>query len=406
MNPEDAWGVTNYHIWVADVSNRSRPRDLTARFDRQTMDLTISDTGEGFAMPSPLWSRDGRTIYFLATDEGNTNLFAVSSGGRKLEKVLSGKHAISGYSANGKKTVVVFLSSTPRSLASLYTMPLSRYPEEEPELLADHNAELLSEVKLSIPREVHFRSKDGTRIHGWAMKPPFARPGGRYPGILEIHGGPRVQYGNVFFHEFQFLAARGYTVFYCNPRGGQGYGEKHAGAIVCDWGRKDYEDVMAGAEYFSRMPFVRKNRIGVTGGSYGGYMTNWIVGHTKFFKAAVTQRSVTNLVSFLGSSDIGYDDYREFGGHVWDNFDEYVRMSPITYVRNIRTPLLIIHSEADLRCSIEQAEQLFTSLKMLGRTVSFLRFPEEPHGLSRGGRPDRRIERLRRIVGWFDKYLK
>jgi len=403
-NPEDAWGVTNYHVWVASVTGKLRARDIMPKFDHQAVDLTINDTAEDFPMPGPEWSRDGRTIYFIATDRGSTNLYSASSSGGRIRKLLEGKHVVSAYSAAGRKTVLAFLMATPLSPGDLYVIPL-RGGVREPRRLTRENSKLLGEIKLSRPREVHFKSGDGTRIQGWVLKPPFARPGKKYPGIVEIHGGPRVQYGNVFFHELQFLAARGYAVFYCNPRGSQGYGEKHAAAIVCDWGNRDYDDIMAGARYFSRLPFVNGNRMGVTGGSYGGYMTNWIVGHTDFFKAAVTQRSVTNLVSFFGSSDMGYDDWREFGGNPWDNFEDYVRMSPITYVKNIKTPLLIIHSESDLRCSIEQAEQLFAALKVLRRKVMFLRFPEEPHGLSRMGRPDRRIERLRRIVGWFDKYL-
>ena len=162
---------------------------------------------------------------------------------------------------------------------------------------------------------------------------------------------------------------------------------------------------MAGVEYLKKKKYINKNRLGVTGGSYGGYMTNWIVGHTNQFRAAVTQRSVTDLSSFMGSSDIGYDDYREFGGFPWTNEAGYKRQSPITYAHKIRTPLLIIHSESDLRCGIEQGEQLYTRLKMLRRTVEFVRFPEEPHGLSRHGRPDRRLARLKFIVDWFAKYL-
>jgi len=238
------------------------------------------------------------------------------------------------------------------------------------------------------------------------MKPIGFKRGKKYPAVVQVHGGPRAQYGNTFFHEFQLLAANGYVVFYANPRGSQGFGEAFADAITKDWGETDFKDVMAGVDYLETKDYVDSKRIGVMGGSYGGYMTNWLVGHTDRFKAAVTQRSVTNLISFFGSSDIGYDDWREFGGHPWDNFDEYVRMSPITYAKDMKTPLLIIHSENDLRCPIEQAEQLFIALKVLGRKVEFLRFPEETHDLSRNGRPDRRIERLKRTIDWFDRHLR
>jgi len=203
----------------------------------------------------------------------------------------------------------------------------------------------------------------------------------------------------------QYLAASGYVVFYTNPRGSQGYGEAFTKAIINNWGGPDYEDVMAGTDALCQLPYVDAARVGVTGGSYGGYMTNWIVGHTQRFKAAVTQRSVVNLVSFFGSSDVGYDIRDEFLATPWDKVEELVRMSPLTYVKKIRTPLLILHNENDLRCGIEQAEELFACLRYLGRTVEFVRFPEEPHGLSRMGRPDRRMARLQFIQEWFDRYL-
>jgi dipeptidyl aminopeptidase/acylaminoacyl peptidase len=162
---------------------------------------------------------------------------------------------------------------------------------------------------------------------------------------------------------------------------------------------------MAGVEYLCKQKYVNQKRLGVTGGSYGGYMTNWIVGHTNMFNAAVTQRSVVDLRSFFGSSDIGYEDHREFGGTPWTNEEGYKRQSPITYAKKIRTPLLVIHSENDLRCAIEQGEQLYATLKMMRKRVEFVRFPEEPHGLSRGGRPDRRLARLEFILDWFAKYI-
>ena len=203
-----------------------------------------------------------------------------------------------------------------------------------------------------------------------------------------------------------YLASKGYVVFYTNPRGGGGRGETWAGTIIGDWGTIDYQDCMAAADYLEKLPYVNARKTGVTGGSYGGYMTNWMVGQTDRFKAAVTQRSVVDLTSFVGTSDMGYDLYREFGGQPWEVPETYERCSPITYAKKIKTPLLIIHSEQDLRCSIEQAEQLFVTLKLMKKKVEMVRFPEEPHGLSRHGRPDRRIARLEWILKWFDRYLK
>jgi dipeptidyl aminopeptidase/acylaminoacyl peptidase len=204
----------------------------------------------------------------------------------------------------------------------------------------------------------------------------------------------------------QFLAANGYVVFYTNPRGGSGRGETWADAIAGGWGDLDYKDCMAAADWMEQQKFIDKKRLGVTGGSYGGYMTNWIIGHTNRFKAAVTQRSVVELKSFFGSSDVGWSLAREFDGTPWKNSANYKKCSPLTYFEKVKTPILILHNERDLRCNIEQAEQMFTMLKYLGKTVEFVRFPEEFHGLSRHGRPDRRLARLNWILKWFKRYLK
>jgi acylaminoacyl-peptidase len=274
-----------------------------------------------------------------------------------------------------------------------------------PKTITGLNSAWLKTVAIAKPQEVWFTSTGKTRVQGWVLKPPSFRRGRRYPGIVEIHGGPNAQYGYTFFHEMQLLAARGYVVFYCNPRGSQGRGKDFSAAIVNAWGTVDYEDIMAGADWFFAQPYVDPKRAGVTGGSYGGYMTNWIVGHTRRFKAAVTQRSVVSLKSFYGTSDLGWNDDREFGGPPWKNPEGYERMSPLTYAKDVRTPLLILHNENDYRCLIEQAEQLYTTLKVMGKKVEMVRFPEEFHGLSRHGRPDRRIARLEHILRWFHKYL-
>jgi len=403
-NPNDAWGVTNYHIWSVGPSGKLKPTDLTPRLDRQTYDSTISDTGEGFGSAVE-WSHDGKTIYFLSSFEGSTHLHAVSAGGRRLRVVTGGQMHVSAVSCATKAPKAAAVISTSTTPAEVYVLDLAARRGSFPEQITEMNKELLVEVQIQKPETVWFRS-DKTKIHGWILKPPGFKPTRKYPAIVEIHGGPRTQYGYTFFHEMQLLAAQGYVVFYCNPRGSQGYGEKFSGAIVNDWGNADYKDIMAGVEYLKKKKYINTKRLGVTGGSYGGYMTNWIIGHTNQFKAAVTQRSVVDLRSFFGSSDIGYEDYREFGGFPWTNEEGYKRQSPLTYAKNIRTPLLIIHSENDLRCGIEQAEQLYATLKMMRRKVEFVRFPEEPHGLSRHGRPDRRLARLKFILDWFAKYLK
>jgi len=251
-----------------------------------------------------------------------------------------------------------------------------------------------------------YTGADGWPMDGWVMKPRDFDPSRKYPLIVEIHGGPATQYGYGFFHEMQLLTAAGYVVLYTNPRGSLGYGRDFSLAVRGAWGEKDSLDILAGVDALVQKGYIDEQRIGVTGGSYGGFMTNWLVGHTDRFKAAVTDRSVTNLASDFGSCDFGWmfaDD--EMDTTPWEDLDRYMHMSPITYVKNIHTPLLILHSEQDLRCSIEQAEQLFASLKYLGREVLFVRFEGQSHGLSRGGHPKLRLERLRHILGWFEKYL-
>ncbi len=218
-----------------------------------------------------------------------------------------------------------------------------------------------------------------------------------------------MMYGHAFFHEMQLLAARGNVVIWTNPQGSQGYGEAFTRTIWKDWGGPDYVDMMKVTDHLVSLPYVDAARLGVTGGSYGGFMTNWIIGHTDRFRAAVTQRSVVNLYSMYGSSDYGFDLEGEISGKPWDDEASalfYLRMSPIHYVRNMKTPLLIVHSEEDHRCPVSQAEELFTALKVLKREVEFIRFEGESHGLSRGGRPQNRLERLNRIAGWFEKHLR
>ena len=223
---------------------------------------------------------------------------------------------------------------------------------------------------------------------------------------MEIHGGPLAQYGFLFMHEFYFLAAHGYVVYFSNPRGGFGYGEDHAKAIWNDFGGADHDDLMAWADYAAQLPYIDVARMGVTGGSYGGQMTNWIIGQTDRFKAAVTQRSISNRLSIYGTSDHNWRRQQAFNDEPpWVNPENYWRQSPLKHIANAKTPTLIIHSENDMRVPMEQGEQLFVALKVLGVETELVRFPDESHGLSRIGRTDRRIVRLNHILRWFDRYL-
>jgi dipeptidyl aminopeptidase/acylaminoacyl peptidase len=240
------------------------------------------------------------------------------------------------------------------------------------------------------------------------MKPPGDEKDGEYPALLEIHGGPRSIYGDGMFHEFQILAAEGYAVFYTNPRGSGGYGEDFAEAVMRHYGECDYEDLMLFTdEVLKRFDSIDTERLGVLGGSYGGYMTNWIIGHTHRFAAAVTYRSICNWISKFGVSDFGYMQPEAISGtkDYWDDILLHLDRSPIRYVKNVETPCLVIHSEDDLRCPMEQGEQWFVSLKLNGVPTELVRFPDETHELSRSGKPKHREERLQHTVRWFNKYL-
>ncbi|MDG2292115.1 MAG: prolyl oligopeptidase family serine peptidase, partial [Phycisphaerales bacterium] len=235
---------------------------------------------------------------------------------------------------------------------------------------------------------------------------PGFKKGKSYPAVLEIHGGPHAQYGEAFFHEFQVLANAGYIVVYSNPRGSKGYGQEHTAAIHGSWGGKDWEDIRAVTDSMLANPSINSKRMGVMGGSYGGYMTLWAIGHTNDFAGAITDRCVSNLVSMGGNSDFVDVPDQYFPGAFWDCPDETWHSSPIRTMGNVETPTLIIHSEGDLRCNVEQADQVFAALQVRKIPCAFVRYPRETsHGMSRNGPPDMRLHRLHQILDWWKTYL-
>jgi dipeptidyl aminopeptidase/acylaminoacyl peptidase len=262
-------------------------------------------------------------------------------------------------------------------------------------------------VELGEVEEIWFEGRDANPLQGWVLTPPGFDTTQKYPSILEIHGGPMTQYGHFFMHEFYYLAAQGYVVYFSNPRGGRGYGEAHTKAIYGNWGDADYADVMIWADFMKSKSYLDPDRMGVTGGSYGGYMTLWVVGHSHQFKAAVAQRVVSNFISMWGSSDMNWKFQHLVGDPApFEDIETAWDHSPAKYLRYAKTPTLIIHSEEDHRCPIEQGEQAFAILKVNAVDSELVRFPGEPHGLSREGRTDRRIARLNHMLRWMDKYLK
>ena len=351
----------------------------------------------------PVW--DGERLVFTVEDGGNVHLYAAPADGSSAPELLAG----------GEQQVLDFdvRDGTIVYTATTHTRPPELFIGAERRRLTDATGEFVSGRELVEAERFTAVSKDGTEVDAWLVRPPGFEEGRRYPALLSIHGGPFSQYGTGFFDEFQVYASAGYAVLFSNPRGGSGHSEAWGRAIrgpVGDagsgWGSVDYEDVMGVVDTaLQRFDFIDPERLGVLGGSYGGYLTSWVVGHTNRFRAALSERAVNQLISAFGSSDLFWIFERQFGGSMYDHADEWLRMSPTTYAREIETPLLIVHSENDLRCNVEQAEHLFTLLRLQGKEVELLRFPAESHELSRSGSPIHRVQRFEAILEWFGRYL-
>ena len=379
-------------IAVLDAETGENRRILTASLDR-----TCDPYPE---IREPIW--DGDSIVFAIEDRGNVHVYRVAVAGGEPELVMGGEIVLSGYDLRDGQ--VVRTGSTAPNLPELFA------GERQ---LTDLGGVFAGGRELVTPERFTAVSKDDSEVEAWIARPAGFEQGKRYPVLLNIHGGPFTQYGTGFFDETQVYAGGGYAVVYANPRGSSGYSEEWGRAIMGPgelgpgWGTVDYEDLMAVVDTaLERYDFCDPERLGVLGGSYGGYMTSWIVSHTNRFKAACSERAVNNLVSMYGSSDIGWVFKGYHGAFVHDDVETYLQLSPWTYAKQIETPLLILHSEQDLRCDIEQAEQLFTTLRLLKRDVELVRFPAESHELTRSGNPAHRVQRFELVLEWFDRYLK
>jgi dipeptidyl aminopeptidase/acylaminoacyl peptidase len=351
----------------------------------------------------PVWTADGRELFFAFEDEGNVPLHRTAWDGNGTgEPVATGDFGLGGYDAAGD--VVVTARSTPTSMFELFVGQRQ---------VTDVGRAFVDGRELVAPEAFPATSADGTSVPAWIVRPVGLADGERVPAVLCIHGGPFTQYGNRFFDEFQVYAAAGYAVIYSNPRGSSGYGEAWGRAIRGPgehgpgWGSVDYADVMAVMdEALRRFDFIDPDRLGVMGGSYGGYMTSWIVGHTDRFRCAISERACNDLALLDGTSDFAGMFKGSIGPYPWEDPQLYRWISPITYATNITTPTLILHSENDLRCPISQAEVLFTTLRALKREVEFVRFPAESHELSRSGSPLHREMRFEVVLDWLDRHLK
>jgi dipeptidyl aminopeptidase/acylaminoacyl peptidase len=389
-------------VWVVPVAGGD-PRCLTLDLDRACDGDLLSDMRSGHASRL-LWSQSGDRLYFQAGGAGIVELSSVDLDGRVRTELAAPARGIYSFDVGaGQIAACAADPATPGDVVLLEEGPPPSGPGER--RLTDANPWLRDRI-LAVPERQEFAGEDGLPIEGWLLKPPDFDPSRSFPLVLQVHGGPHAQYGWTFFHEFQVLAGMGLLVLYVNPRGSDGYGESFKRAVVRDWGGADYRDLMGALDQLiARTGFVDAARLGVAGGSYGGYMANWMIGQSDRFGAAVAMRSISNLVSDYAQHDIAPWAAEELGPPPWETLDELWRRSPIRYAEGMRTPLLLLHSEMDLRCPISQAEELFGALRLLGREVELVRFPCESHDLSRSGRPDRRVERLTRIAGWFERYL-
>ncbi|WP_371017656.1 S9 family peptidase [Pseudalkalibacillus sp. JSM 102089] len=398
-------GATLNKIWTVDIAKKEFTC-LTEDVDLECSDVLISDMHWGGASPGAMWSQNGDGLYFLASKEGNTGVYFVGEDCTVRQITGGDRHHYAFHYLPGANEAAVAISD-PLNIGDIYTLSFHGDRVNE-QCLSQSNADVLESLELSTPEMFTYAGKDGLEIQAWLMKPNDYQEGEGYPLILEIHGGPHMMYGNSFMHEFQLLAAKGYVVLYTNPRGSQGYGQEFVNGCRGDYGGGDYEDLMAGVDVaLDKYSFIDEAQLFVTGGSYGGFMTNWIVGKTDRFKAAVTQRSISNWQSFYGVSDIGYFFTKwEVGSDLDENPAKLWHHSPLKYVDQIETPLLILHSENDYRCPIEQGEQLYVALKHRGKETMFVRFPDSDHNLSRSGHPELRVERLKHLGNWFDNYLE
>ena len=347
------------------------------------------------------WSDDGRALFFETGVKGESHLFRVDLASKAIAQVTTGARAVR--AVDFGKGAMVYTVNDFKHLDDLYVSDLSGKNERQ---LTHLNQAWWQQLQLAEVERFTYQSADNWNVDGFIVKPLGYQEGKKYPLILNVHGGPAGMYGVDWFHEFQVYAAKGYGVLYTNPRGSTGYGQKFERGIFGEWGGKDYQDVMNGLDAaLKRYAWIDADKLGVTGGSYGGFMANWIVGHTDRFKAAVTLRSVVNFISDEGTRDGAYGHKDDFGGDLFEKFDLYWDRSPLKYAKNVKTPTLILHSDNDFRVPLEQGEQWFRALKHYGVTTEIVMFPRENHNLTRTGEPKHLVESLNWQLYWFARFI-
>jgi dipeptidyl aminopeptidase/acylaminoacyl peptidase len=367
------------------------------------MNMVGADTslGEGTLLePYRIGGRE--RVLFGSDEDGSFRIYSIGEDGGRPRLEVGGNLSVLGVSVVGD--AAVYAAATVGDLGELYRVKLDGTNAPVP--LTRITAPFFAPLRLTSPEEIRVKSGP-VELQAWVLKPPGFKAGKKYPCLIEVHGGPMTQYGASWFHEMHLLAAQGWVVAYCNPRGSSGRGMKFCNCIEGKWGEADWDDMVAFTDWVAKLPYVDEKRIGMLGGSYGGWMTSWAVGHSDRYKVGVTMRTAADFWTHWGSSDYGFFRTHYFKGkRPWEDPSVYHKASPAFYAKNIKTPLLILHSEGDLRCAIAESEMLFTAMKVLGQApVEMVRFEGEFHGLPRTGKPRNREERLKRIVAWLERWL-
>ena len=404
MNPP---ATRSYNQSDLFVSRDHQIKNLTADYDFDMGGAVLGDQapprgGEG-SSPN-IWTADGRGVIVATTEHGRSNLvrFDAQTGAR--EPLTTGDHAVLAYTASADAKTLALTIGDPTHLPDLYVLDVATKGTRQ---LTHVNDSLFSQLRLVTPEDFWYTSFDGRKVETWIMKPVGFTPGKKYPLILNIHGGPHTAYGYIFFHEMQWLAAKGYVVLYPNPRGSTTYGQEFGNIIQYKYPGDDYRDLMVAVDSLIRRGYVDSTKLGVTGGSGGGLLTDWAVGHTHRFAAAVSQRDVADWLGFWYTADFTLFQPSWFRSTPFRDPQEFLVRSPVRYADSVTTPIMFILGEEDLRAPPNQGgEAMFRALKYLRKTTVMVRFPGESHELSRSGKPVHRVERLQHIVNWFDKYLQ
>jgi len=398
---------TEPNLWVLDLLPNAKPRNLTANLDLDVGGFLIADSGPPRARGrnAPIWTPDGKSLIEVYAKEGKANVALFDAATGSVKDLTSGNQGVMSFRATPDGSKLIYIVSTPTRINDLFVLDRAT-PGASPKQLTHINDELFAKLNLTEPEEIWYDSFDGKHIQAWLQKPPDFDAHKKYPLILNIHGGPHTAYGYIFDHEFQWMAAKGYVVLYPNPRGSTSYGEEFANIIQYHYPGDDYKDLMSSVDDAIKRGYINDKKLGVTGGSGGGLLTNWVVGQTSRFAAAVAQRDIASWEDWWYSGDFTLFQPNWFKAPPFEEADDYRARSPISYINNVKTPMMFILGETDYRTPPSAGgEQMFRALKFRKIPTVMVRFPNESHELSRSGQPWHRVERLQHIVGWFDHWL-